>query len=367
MIPLKWQLPLLLLVLCAALWLLSPILSPFILSLVLAWMGVPLVRRFQRWGLKHDTAVLLVLAVLFGALLLGLLILIPLLWMQLSSLLDGAPRFLVWARESALPWLAQHLRIDAVNFSDREHIEAWIAPYKKEIGNAAAVVIGTLTRSSGAILAFVSNMLLVPLITFYFLRDWNLIMAKLQQAIPRRHAATVIQLSRESNSVLGGFLHGQFRVMLCLGALYAGGLWLVGIDSALLIGFLSGALNFVPYMGFVVGIVLAAIASIIQFGDIHHLLWVGVVYAIGQFTESFILTPRIVGNRIGLNPVMVIFVLMAGGLLFGFMGILLALPVSAVLNVVFTYWYEQCYLHSRVYGALEPVTQADDGPPRPDV
>ena len=144
------------------------------------------------------------------------------------------------------------------------------------------------------------------------------------------------RLSRESNSVLGGFIDGQFRVMLCLGALYAGGLWLIGIDSALLIGFLSGALNFVPYMGFVVGIVLAAIASIIQFGDVQHLIWVGVVYGIGQFTESFILTPRIVGDRIGLNPVMVIFVLMAGGLLFGFLGILLAYgfvgPLASLLE-----------------------------------
>ncbi|WP_297800711.1 AI-2E family transporter [Arenimonas sp. GDDSR-1] len=366
MIPLKWQFPLLLTLLCAAVWLLSPILSPFIFSLVLAWMGLPLVRRFERWGLKHDNAVLLALAVLFGGLILGLLILIPLLWMQLSSLVDGVPRFLVWVREAALPWLAHHLRIDVVNFSDREHFEAWIEPYKKDIGNAAANVIAYLTQSSAAILGFLSNMLLVPLITFYFLRDWHLILAKLHQAIPRPYEATVARLSRESNSVLGGFIDGQFRVMLCLGALYAGGLWLVGIDSALLIGFLSGALNFVPYMGFVVGIVLAAIASIIQFGDVQHLIWVGVVYGIGQFTESFILTPRIVGDRIGLNPVMVIFVLMAGGLLFGFLGILLALPVSAVLNVVFKYLYEERYLKSRMYAA-EPAPPSADPPPRPDV
>ena len=366
MIPLKWQFPLLLLLLAVAVWLLSPILFPFIFSLVLAWMGVPLVRRFERWGLKHDNAVLLALAVLFGGLILGLLILIPLLWMQLSSLVNGVPRFLIWIRETALPWLALHLPIDVANFSDREHFEAWIEPYKKDIGNAAASLIGTITRSSGAVLAFVSNMLLVPLITFYFLRDWNLILAKVHQAIPRPYEATVARLSRESNSVLGGFIDGQFRVMLCLGALYAGGLWLIGIESALLIGFLSGALNFVPYMGFVVGIVLAAIASIIQFGDVQHLIWVGVVYGLGQFTESFILTPRIVGDRIGLNPVMVIFVLMAGGLLFGFLGILLALPVSAVLNVVFKYLYEERYLKSRMYAAA-PAPPGSDAPPRPDV
>lgn len=366
MIPLKWQFPLLLLLVCAAVWLLSPILSPFIFSLVLAWMGQPLVRRFERWGLKHHNAVLLALTVLFGGLLLGLLILIPLLWTQLSSLVDGVPRFLVWVRETVVPWLAQHLRIDVANFSDREHFEAWIAPYKKDIGNAAANILAYLTQSSAAILGFLSNMLLVPLITFYFLRDWNLILAKVHQAIPRPYEATVARLSRESNSVLGGFIDGQFRVMLCLGALYAGGLWLIGIESALLIGFLSGALNFVPYMGFMVGIVLAAIASIIQFGDVQHLIWVGVVYGLGQFTESFILTPRIVGDRIGLNPVMVIFVLMAGGLLFGFLGILLALPVAAVLNVVFKYLYEERYLKSRMYAAGPPPPIIDP-PARPDV
>ncbi len=365
MIPLKWQLPSLIGLFCVLLWLLSPILTPFIFSIVLAWMGVPLVVRFERWGLKHDRAVLLAMTVLFGSLILASLIVIPLLWVQLSSLANGFPRLLIWFQESALPWVSKNLRIDVSHFSDREHFTAWLEPHRKDISEYAGTVLGYVTKSSGVILGFVSNMLLVPLITFYFLRDWDAILAKIRQTVPRPYIATVSRLTRESNAVLGGFIDGQLRVMLCLGALYATGLWLVGIESALLIGFLSGAMNFVPYMGFVVGIVLAAIASIIQFGDVQHLIWVGVVYAIGQFTESFILTPRIVGDRIGLNPVMVIFVLMAGGLLFGFIGILLALPVSAVLNVVFKYLYEDCYLKSQLYG--EPDKAEALEPERPDV
>jgi predicted PurR-regulated permease PerM len=366
MIALKWQLPALIGLIAALIWLLSPILSPFIFSLVLAWMTVPLVARVERWGLKHDYAVFVGLTVLFAALALLIVILIPLLWQQLSSLIDGWPRFELWMRETVLPWLAHHLHVDMANFSDRAHFAAWIAPYQKDIGNALAGIIGFVTQSSGAVLAFLSNLLLVPLITYYFLRDWHVIMAKLQEAIPRPYAPIVLRLSRESNSVLSSFIDGQLRVMFFLGMIYAGGLWLVGLESALLIGFLSGALNFVPYMGFVVGIVLAAIASIIQFGDIQHLLWVGVVYSIGQLAESFILTPRIVGDRIGLNPVMVIFVLMAGGLLAGFLGILLALPVAAVLNVVFKYVYEERYLQSRLYGAT-PVVDDIESPTRPDV
>lgn len=365
MIPLKWQLPLLMVLICGLLWVLGPILTPFIFSIVLAWIGVPIVTRVQRWGLKHDNAVLVAMTVLFGSLILFIVIVVPLLWIQLASLIDGAPRLIAWFQEVALPWLGKNLRLDISHFSDLEQFTAWLEPYRKEIGGVAVSVVGFVTKSSGAILGFLSNMLLVPLITFYFLRDWDEILAKIRQAVPRPYEATVTRLSRESNAVLGGFIDGQFRVMLSLGALYALGLWLVGLESALLIGFLSGAMNFVPYMGFVVGIVLAAIASIIQFGDVQHLLLVGVVYAVGQFTESFILTPRIVGDRIGLNPVMVIFVLMAGGLLFGFIGILIALPVSAVLNVVFKYLYEECYLKSRLYGAQDAAVPSE--PPRPDV
>ncbi len=365
MIPLKWQLPALIGLFCFLLWLLSPILTPFIFSIVLAWMGVPLVARVEQWGLKHDNAVLLAMAVVFGSLILALLIVIPLLWVQLSSLADGFPRLLVWFQEIALPWIAKNLRVDVTHFSDRAHFTTWLEPYKKDVGELASTVLAYITKSSGAILGFISNMLLVPLITFYFLRDWHVILAKIRQSVPRQHIETVSRLTRESDTVLGGFINGQLRVMLCLGAIYATGLWFVGLDSALLIGFLSGAMNFVPYMGFVVGILLAVIASIIQFGDVQHLLLVGLVYVIGQFTESFILTPRIVGDRIGLNPVMVIFVLMAGGLLFGFIGILLALPVSAVLNVVFKYLYEECYLKSQLYGVEDTATNVE--PTRPDV
>jgi predicted PurR-regulated permease PerM len=177
--------------------------------------------------------------------------------------------------------------------------------------------------------------------------------------VPRDHAATVSRLARESSEVLGGFLRGQLLVMLILGVLYGLGLWAVGLDLGILIGIIAGLLTFVPYLGPATVVVLGGIAATVQFGDWQHLVGVAVVFAIGQVIESYWLTPKLVGDRIGLHPVAVIFAVLAGGTLFGFLGMLLALPVAAIANVLLRYAHQR-YTQSRLYAGEHPAILLDE-------
>jgi predicted PurR-regulated permease PerM len=208
-------------------------------------------------------------------------------------------------------------------------------------------------------MAWVANIVLLPILTFYFLRDWDKLVERVAALIPRDHVATVDRLALESNDVLGAFLRGQFLVMLALGAIYAVGLSVVGLKLGLLIGIIAGLISFVPYLGTATGIVLGVIAALVQTGgDWSLVALVLVVFVIGQMLEGYVLTPRIVGDRIGLHPVAVIFAIMAGGQLFGFLGMLLALPVAAVANVLLRYAHER-YTQSKLYAGDHPTILLD--------
>ena len=232
----------------------------------------------------------------------------------------------------------------------------------------ATTLLGYMSRSGFALLGLVANVALLPVITFFFLRDWDLLVARVASMVPRDHLATVSRLAQESSDVLGGFLRGQFLVMLILGVMYGAGLWGVGLDLGILIGIIAGLLTFVPYLGPASGILLGCIAALVQFGDWQHVAGVLVVFGIGQVIESYWLTPKLVGDRIGLHPVAVIFAVLAGGQLFGFLGMLLALPVAAIVNVLLRYAQER-YTHSRLYAGDHPAIVMDgvrnDGHPHP--
>jgi predicted PurR-regulated permease PerM len=211
-------------------------------------------------------------------------------------------------------------------------------------------LLASVSHSGAVILGWLMNLILIPVITFYLLRDWDDLVARIHELFPRRIAGTVAKLASESDDVLGAFLRGQFYVMLALGLVYSLGLFLVGLDLALPIGMLAGLISFVPYMGAIVGIAAACIATMLQFQDAIYLLSVLIVFAIGQSLESMLLTPWLVGNRIGLHPVAVIFAVLAGGQLFGFLGVLLALPVASVVMVLLRYMHQR-YTVSGFYGA----------------
>jgi predicted PurR-regulated permease PerM len=223
--------------------------------------------------------------------------------------------------------------------------------FTKEWTNTGGFLKGLLrtVSHSGLIVAgWLANIVLIPVITFYLLRDWDLLVSYLRDILPRSIEANVSQMARESDQVLGAFLRGQMLVMLALGVIYSIGLRIVGVEFSLLIGLFAGLLSFIPYMGLIVGVLIAGVAVLFQTHDVTDLLWVLLVFGIAQVIEGLFLTPVLVGDRIGLHPVAVIFAVLAGGQLFGFFGILLALPVFAVLAVLLRHAHKK-YKDSEIY------------------
>ena len=215
-------------------------------------------------------------------------------------------------------------------------------------GQIMTRVLQQLAGSGMTLLAVGANLMLIPVVTFYLLRDWDLLMARLRDLLPRQWEPTVVSLAAECDEILGAFIRGQLMVMLALAVVYSLGLWVVGLELALLLGFIAGLASIVPYLGFIVGIVAASVAAYFQFHHCQSLMWVCVVFVIGQVLESTVFTPLLVGDRIGLHPVAVIFAIMAGGQLAGFTGVLLALPVAAVAMVWLRHLHER-YKDSSMY------------------
>ncbi len=332
-------------------YLLAPVLTPFLVGAALAYIGDPLVDRLETMRLSRTWSVVVVFSGLLVTVAAVLLLLLPLLQQQIVALVTKLPAYLDWIQRSAWPWLQQSLGLspELVDFAG---LKAMLTEHWQQVGGVAANVLGTLSRSGLAMLAWLANLVLIPLVTFYLLRDWDVLVRRIGELFPRRMDATVARLARDCDGVLGAFLRGQLTVMLALGTVYSVGLWLVGLELALLIGLIAGLVSFVPYLGFILGVLLAGVAAVMQFHDVMHVLLVLLVFGIGQALESFVLTPLLLGDRIGLHPLGVIFAIMAGGQLFGFVGVLVALPTAAVIMVMLRYAHER-YLDSRMYADPE--------------
>lgn len=349
----------------ALLYLLAPVLTPFLVSAILAYLGDPLVDRLERWRFSRTAAVTSVFVTLTLALLLTSLVLIPLLQQQVERLLATAPTLFDWLKHQLQPWLARTLDIDLGSLIDMDLLRARFKESLDTVGGLVATVVATVTRSGAALLGWFANLMLVPVVTFYLLRDWDVLVARVHALLPRAVEPAVARLAAEADTVLGAFLRGQFTVMLALSTIYAVGLAAIGLDLALLIGLLAGMVSFVPYLGFIVGIVVAGVAALVQFHDALHVLLAAAVFGVGQALEGSVLTPRLVGDRIGLHPVAVIFAVLAGGHLFGFFGVLLALPVAAVVMVLLRHTHD-FYLGSELYDdrPAAPAAGEGDGTPR---
>src|SRR5690554_485019 len=339
------------LVLCAIGWLvwrLGAVLTPFVFAALLAWMGDPLVDRLEAAGRSRNVAVVMVFTLMLLFLALALVILVPMIAGQIRTLGEALPGYRDWLLQTALPWLEARTGVDIDAWMDPARILDFFREHSERAGGIATTALGVVSRSGAAMLAWAVNIVLIPVITFFFLRDWDRMVERVASVVPRDHVETVARLARESSDVLGGFLRGQFLVMVILGVMYGLGLWLVGLELGLLIGIIAGLFTFIPYIGPATDIVLGVIAALIEYGDWQHLLGVAVVFGIGQLVESYWLTPKLVGDRIGLHPVAVIFAVMAGGVLFGFVGMLIALPAAAVVNVRLRFAHER-HTASRLY------------------
>jgi predicted PurR-regulated permease PerM len=336
-------------VLGVLLYLLSPILTPFVAAAILAYICNPFVHRLVRCKLPRTLAVLLVMLglLLFSVLL--LLILLPLLEKELGHMSARLPVFIDSLRSKFLPHLQQLLGVSLE--WDGDLLKSFALTHWQSAGGLAGKLLPWLSDSGVVIMAVFANLLLIPVAMFYLLRDWPNLVCRVDELIPRHSYDKVREIAIEVDTVLAEFLRGQLSVMLLMSVFYVIVLWLVGLEFALPIGIVAGMLVFVPYLGMLVGLALATLAAVMQFTSLSDVVWVLAVFALGQLLEGMAVTPRLVGERVGLHPLAVIFALLAFGQLMGFFGVLLALPLSAILLVALRH-AKAWYLSSSMYRIL---------------
>lgn len=310
-------------------YLLAPMLAPFVAGAILAYLGDPLIDHLERFKLSRGLAVTLVFFVLLTILALLILLLLPILQEQINGLVQRAPKYLE-AIDQLLASLAAKfgITIESLNF------KALAKQYWPQDSDSTKNILLAITQSGGALISGIMFFMLTPIITFYLLRDWDDLLEFIHQLLPYKIRDRVLRLAKQSDSMLSAFIRGQLLVMTALGGLYAAGLSLIGLQFGLLVGVIAGLLSFIPYLGTTVGVLIAAILYMVEYQDWLGLWKVGLVFAIGQALEGYLLTPWLVGDKIGLHPVVVIFAVLAGGQLFGFVGVLLALPASSVIAVL---------------------------------
>ncbi len=309
-------------------YLLGPILTPFLAGALLAYIFDPLVDRLEQRGVSRTTGTVLVIVFAGLVVFALLLVALPLFQSQFIELSQRVPAALDLLQTRLLPWLAQTFGI-TVEF-DLATLRAWLTEKAAQSGTDW---LPTLQTGALAIVGILANLLLIPVVMFYLLKDWDLMIERVATLTPRGWTGAVTRVARTMDEVVGEFLRGQMAVMLALSLYYAIALWAAGLDYALPIGILTGVLSFVPFLGFGLGMILALLVALLQFADWTGVAWVAGIYLVGQVLESYVITPRLVGERVGLHPVAVIFALAAFGQLFGFVGVLLAVPLAAVLLV----------------------------------
>ena len=330
----------------ALVYLLSPILTPFLLAAVIAYICNPMVTCMAEYKIPRTLGTVFVMLLLIGVFAALILVMVPLFEKEATRLIEKTPIYLEILKNQFIPWLESRLNLSLQ--LDMNSIRQVMTEHWHSAGGMAAKVLPSLTSGGMAIVEFFVNLLLVPVVLFYLLRDWNQIVKLFDELIPRYWHNQVISLAKETDRILAEFLRGQLSVIFIMSICYITGLWLVGLEFALPIGLVAGILVFVPYLGTIVGLTLATFAAFMQFQGWMGVIPVWIVFAIGQLLEGMVITPWLVGDRIGLHPVMVIFALLAFGQLFGFFGILLALPVSAVL-LVWLRHFQSHYLESNLY------------------
>lgn len=312
-------------------WLLAPVLTPFLVGAVAAYALHPAVERLAKAGVPRLLAVGLVEVSAILALLAVLLLMVPILSKELPLLRDQIPLLADRANRALTPWLAQF----GVNVTlDTASIKAFVFKYlDSNLEDWFATLLSSARIGGSFLLALVGIVVLVPVVLFYLLLDWPHVTLRVHTLVPPRMRPTVEGFLQECDSMLGQYLRGQLLVMAILAVYYAVALAAFGFDLAVPVGVFTGLAVFIPYLGFGLGLLLALLAGLLQFSGWYGMVAVALVYGIGQLVEGLYLTPRLVGERIGINPLMVIFALLAFGHLFGFVGVLIALPVSAVLAV----------------------------------
>ncbi|MGG5823178.1 AI-2E family transporter [Falsiroseomonas sp. HW251] len=333
-----------------ALWLFSAILTPFVLAGCIAYFLDPLATRMERFGVRRGLGAFLLILLLAAFCLLAVLLLYPLLIAQIGVLITRLPAY-VSGITALLRQVLEHAQEafgpEVVDAQLRDLALRQAATMLTYIGTAVTTLIG----GGFAIFNVFTLLIVTPVVGFYLLRDWPRIVRRVDNWLPLRSAHTLRQLARDTDRVLSAWLRGQLLCCLVLAVFYAFGLQLVGLELGLIVGLMAGILSFIPYVGSITGFVTALLLAAAQFGTWQGVGLVFVVFVIGQFVEGYVIYPRLLGDRVELHAVWVIFALFAGGVAFGFLGVLLAVPMAAAIGVVARYWLRR-YLESPLY--LDP-------------
>jgi len=320
---------------------------PFVLLFLTLALGTALGRVKLGFLTLGSTAGTLVAVTLMGIAILGLLlVIVPLVQAEIGLVMRRLPELTDRFTSTARPWLNSTFGME-LRF-DLAELKELITEHADGARQLSLQMLGSLKTGGLVLIGLLVNIALTPVVMFYLLRDWNLILARIDFLIPRRWSPLVRSMGHDIDHVLSEFLHGQLLVMVSLAAYYCVALWIAGLQFALPIGILTGLLVFIPYVGFGIGLILGMLAALLQWNGLPGFLAILAVYGIGQLLENYVLIPLLVGKRIGLHPLAVIFALMAFGQLFGFAGVLLALPVSAVLLVGLRH-LRATYLESPLY------------------
>jgi predicted PurR-regulated permease PerM len=337
------------------LWLLAEILLPFVAGVVIAYLLDPLVDRLRQHRVPRGLASFIVLLLFLLVVVLVLLLLVPLLQAEIGDLVRRVPQLVAMSQR-----LADHLMTLAEKYATPEDMQRARAAVGARVGDVFGwfvQLLQTVLTSSVALFNVLSLVFITPVVAFFLLRDWDRMLAQIDSWLPREHAPVIRAQAAKVDETLSGFLRGQGTVCLLLGAFYAVALALAGLDFGLVIGVFIGLISFIPFAGSMVGAVLSIGLTAVQFGDWTHILVVAGIFIFGQIVEGNFLTPKLVGDRVNLHPVWVIFALLAFGALFGFVGVLLAVPVAAILGVLVRFALAR-YLASPLYdrrdGAARP-------------
>ena len=331
--------------------LLRGILLPFVIGMAVAYLLDPVCDWLEQRHFTRIWASIAVTFVFFVIIALALALLTPLLINQVTDFIEKVPAYISTLEMKLTPviaYLMAHLDTDGT-----AEIQKIFGQY---IGDAAAIagrVIFRLLSGLETALNVISIVAITPIVAFYLLRDWDKIISRLNGYLPPAYRKTIQEQILLIDTTLSGFLRGQFMVCLLLGIFYAVGLMIIGLDFGLIIGLGTGMVSFVPYFGMLAGVLVGLGLAIAQFDSLGPIIAVGLLFASGQIMEGNFVTPKLVGDRVGLHAVWIIFALMAGGALFGFLGILLAVPVAAVIGVLVRFALD-CYLRSALYAGETP-------------
>lgn len=325
----------------------SSILLPFVAGAALAYFLDPVADRLERVGLSRLAATVLILVIFLVVLVLALMIVVPVLATQLSDFINKLPSYISALQsvvtESNAPWLKQFVGFDA------EAIKGNISTLLQQGAGFLTALMQSLWSSGKTLIDIAALFVVTPVVAFYMLLDWDRMLAKIDGLLPRDHVGTIRQIGADVNAAIAGFVRGQGTVCLLLGIMYAVGLTVVGLNFGLLIGLFAGVISFIPYVGSLVGLVLALGVALVQFWpDWVMIVAVLGVFGVGQFIEGNILQPKLVGSSVGLHPVWLMFALFAFGSLMGFLGMLIAVPTAAAMGVLVRFAIKS-YLHSPMY------------------